>query len=319
MGGFMRQSWLLGLSFSVVLLSACGGGSSSAPQVSSQPASSLQVSSVQVESSSSMSSAVSLSSQGQSSEDSAVRVTASGNYFSTNAAPFFNEKLGGVAVEDQSCHEANSTRILEVFDNVLQKYVFSFNIKINDVDCATNESDRQRLEVKTYSLSPDHLKGINGEAHFYSWKLYVPEGFQVSTAFTHLFQIKPVGGNDAMPLISLTARKANPSRLEILYAATNEAQRIAEAPLSQFVGKWLEIRVGARYESVGSFEITINEIPSNTQLFHFVNNVDMWREGTEFNRPKWGIYRSLSNAQDLREETLLYNDFCIAEVENVCW
>lgn len=312
---------VLGLSCIVVLLNACGGGSSSStPQVSSKPASSLQASSVQVESRSSMSSAVALSSQGQSSEGTVVRVTASGNYFSTNAAPIFNEKFGGVAVEDQFCREESGSRISEIFDSALQKYVFSFNIKMNDMDCATNESDRQRLEIKTYNLSPDHLKGINGEAHFYSWKLYLPNGFQVSNSFTHLYQIKPIGGDDAMPLISLTARKASPSRLEVLYAATNEAQRIAEVPLSQFIGKWLEIRVTAHYENVGGFEITINEIPSNTQLFHYEDNtLDMWRDGAGFNRPKWGIYRSLNNAQDLREETLLYDDFCIAETKNTCW
>lgn len=307
---------------SMFALVACGGGNSSSAssQVSSKPITSLQSSSVLVEVSSSVTSSASASSQSQSSASAAVRVNASGNYFSTNAAPIFNESFGGVAVEDQSCREVNSTRISEIFDNDLQKYVFSFHIEMEDIDCATGESDRQRLEVKTYNLSSDNLKGAQGETHFYRWKLQLPEGFGVSTSFSHIFQIKPVGGEDAMPLISFTARKANPNRLEVLYAATSEAQRIAEIPLSQLLGKWVDVQVIAHYASVGSFEITINEIPSNTQLLHLVNNaLDMWREGTEFNRPKWGIYRSLDNKQDLKAETLLYDDFCIGEMANTCW
>lgn len=299
-----------------LFLSACGGGGSSSPPSS---ASSSQ-SSIVVASSSLATSSIIQSSLNQSSASTAVRVIASGNYFSTNAAPMFNEKFGGVVVEDQFCREVNSTRISEVFDNTLQKYVFSFHIDMDDIDCATNESDRQRLEVKSYALSPENLKGVQGETHFYRWKLHLPEGFQVSSSFTHLFQVKPVGQNDAMPLISLTARKANPNRLEVLYAATSETQRIAEIPLSQLLGKWVDVQVIAHYASIGSFEITIYEIPSNTQLLHFVNNaLDMWREGTEFNRPKWGIYRSLDNKQDLKAETLLYDDFCIGEMANTCW
>jgi hypothetical protein len=48
------------------------------------------------------------------------------------------------------------------------------------------------------------------------------------------------------------------------------------------------------------------------------NNHDMWRAGAGFNRPKWGIYRSLNNVNALRDETVLFNDFCIAEGTNTC-
>lgn len=322
MGVFMLQESIMSaMSFVVVgFLSACGGGGGA----SSQPAQVVSSSSVQsshkVPASSSWgASSITQSSQDTSSLGAAVRVAASGNYL-VNAAPVFHDAWGGVAVEDQSCRDASSSRIAEVFDTTLQKYVFRFHMAMDDVDCATNESGRQRLEIKVYNLSPDNLKGVQGETHFYRWKVFLPDGFQVSTSFTHLFQIKPVGGDDALPLISLTARKANPNRLEILYAARNEAQRIAEIPLAQTLGKWLDVQVSANYAVNGRFAITIHEISSNTQLLHSVNNnLDMWRVGTEFHRPKWGIYRSLNNQQDLKEETLFYDDFCISEVENACW
>lgn len=250
----------------------------------------------------------------------AVRVTATGDYVSVNAAPLFNKKFGGTTVEDQSCRGSNIFRISEVFDQTRQKYVFSFNMKMGDIDCITKKSDRQRLEVKTYSQSPDNLKGTEGEKHFYSWDIFLPEGFQPSASFTHLFQIKPVGGNDAMPLVTLTARKAEINRLEVLYADTVDARRIAEIPLHQLLGKWINIRVTTYYASKGILEIQIREASNNTQLLHYANNgINMWREGTDFNRPKFGIYRSLNNQQHLREETLLYDEFCISEAENYCW
>lgn len=266
------------------------------------------------------SSSAASSSDWQNTDNSAVRITASGSYFSANAAPIFNEKFGGTAVEDQSCIAPNSPRITEILDQVRQKYVFSFNIKMDDIDCITNRTDRQRLEVKTHSRSTDNLKGKEDEIHFYSWDVFLPEGFQPSTFFTHLFQIKPVGENASMPLVTLTARKANENKLEVLYAATLDAQRIAEIPLSQLLGKWVTIRVTAQYANAGSLEISINQSLSNMQLLHYkFDGLNMWRAGTIFNRPKFGIYRSLNNRQDLREETLFFDNFCISEAVNSCW
>ena len=43
------------------------------------------------------------------------------------------------------------------------------------------------------------------------------------------------------------------------------------------------------------------------------NNIDLWRTGTTFCRPKWGIYRSLNNPQDLRDEDVLYGNYCLAK------
>lgn len=35
-------------------------------------------------------------------------------------------------------------------------------------------------------------------------------------------------------------------------------------------------------------------------------------------RPKWGLYRSLSQPEKLRDETLFFTDICIAEGLNTC-
>jgi hypothetical protein len=44
----------------------------------------------------------------------------------------------------------------------------------------------------------------------------------------------------------------------------------------------------------------------------------MWRGDATFNRPKWGIYRSLNSSNYLRDETVLFSDFCIAKGSDIC-
>jgi hypothetical protein len=44
----------------------------------------------------------------------------------------------------------------------------------------------------------------------------------------------------------------------------------------------------------------------------------MWRTGTTFCRPKWGIYRSLNNQSYLRDEQVRFDRCCIAKGSDVC-
>ena len=55
-------------------------------------------------------------------------------------------------------------------------------------------NDRQRMEIKTYDKSPDNLVGVTGETVEYRWKFKLDSGFQPSASFTHLHQLKAVGG-----------------------------------------------------------------------------------------------------------------------------
>ena len=46
------------------------------------------------------------------------------------------------------------------------------------------------------------------------------------------------------------------------------------------------------------------------------NNILTMRADNDFVRPKWGIYRSLKKAADLRDEAVRFNDFSIQEGVN---
>ena len=50
-------------------------------------------------------------------------------------------------------------------------------------------------------------------------------------------------------------------------------------------------------------------------LLDYANpSLDLWRIGTTFSRPKWGIYRSLNNRGMLRDEQVRFADFCASKM-----
>ncbi|WP_299098498.1 T9SS type A sorting domain-containing protein [uncultured Winogradskyella sp.] len=222
------------------------------------------------------------------------------------------------AVEVPDCEHTNFGRhIDEIFDTELNTNVFRFIAhKTPDNDRCIN-FDRQRTEIKTYSSSPDNLKAIEGETVEYKWKFKLDINFQPSSSFTHLHQIKSVDGAYAsIPLITLTARKANPDRIELRYSTTNSQSTIVTAELDNFRGHWIEVTEQITYGNNGRYAIDVVRISDNSNLLSYNNtSMDTWQDGASFARPKWGIYRSLNNSNDLRDENVLFNDFSIEEID----
>src|SRR5215468_6224007 len=97
----------------------------------------------------------------------------------------------GFGIENPDCgHPVRHIR--EIFDSTLGKNVFAFDIHRDlDNDRCVN-FDRQRMEVKTGpgSANQDILQHAFGETAYYRWKFKLPSGFQASSNFTHIFQIK---------------------------------------------------------------------------------------------------------------------------------
>ena len=203
----------------------------------------------------------------------------------------------------------------EVFDDELNKYVFRFFIHTSEDDDRCINFDRQRNEIKSYDKSPDSLLGIEGEIVRYKWKFKLPEGFQSSPKFTHIHQLKAVGGTEAsMPLVTLTTRKGNPDELELRYAEALSQETLHEVDLAPFIGTWCEAKETVTYGESGIYQLEIKRISDNAVLFSYNNNsIRMWKTQAEFIRPKWGIYRSLIYADDLRDEEILFADFSVEE------
>lgn len=223
-------------------------------------------------------------------------------------------------IEVPDCnHSSFGKHIDEVFDNQLNTNVFRFYIHTTPDNDRCINFDRQRNEIKTYDKSPANLLGIENETVVYKWKFKLESGFQTSPNFTHLHQLKSVGGSlESMPMYTLTARSGSPDRIELRYAETDTQVTLLQTDLAPFINTWLDVTETIKYGTSGTYDLEIKKVSDGNILFSYNNNsIINWRPNADFVRPKWGIYRSLNNAQDLRDEIVSFANFSIEELETL--
>lgn len=242
---------------------------------------------------------------------------------------------GAIEAPD-AIHPGFGRHITEVFDTDLNKYVFEFHSHVSntppDNEPVAGKTDRQRVEIKSYNPSPDNLKAIIGETVQYKWRFKVPVGFKPTTSFTHIHQVKAVDGDDDDPLFTLTLRKlSNGTRLELIYDKDAAAATIKyQTPnMSLFEGIWVEaietIKVGLQ----GTYAITVKKVSDGAVLMDYSNpNIQTIRPAytsstgivyaaNSFIRPKWGIYRSLADIGNMRDEIIRFSDISIEELTSL--
>ena len=219
-------------------------------------------------------------------------------------------------------HPSFGPHITQVVSRDLKKYVFDFNIHVTPDNDRCKKFDRQRLEIKTEgnSSTPDYLKGFYGDTVTFRWKFQLPLGFQPSSSFTHIHQIKAYDGDAGAPIITLTPRKGAPNTLQLIHVNSHGVTtHLTETPLDPFVGVWVEAYEKITYGSAGQYSIVIRKLDDGFVLFSYSNsNLDLWRNGTTVVRPKWGIYRSLNHPEQLRDEQVLFDRFCLAKGADDC-
>jgi hypothetical protein len=224
---------------------------------------------------------------------------------------------GNSAVENPECvHAAFGRHVAEVFDPTLNKFVFQFYSHVAEDNDRCVFFDRQRIEITTTPSSNSNVKTINGETVTYKWKFKLPVGFQPSSSFTHIHQVKAVGGDEGSPIFTLTPRKGTPNLLELIYVldSTSGTSKLATVPLSIFEGIWVEATEVVKAGATGAYSIELKKVSDGTTLLSYRNNnIVTIRPSNSFIRPKWGIYRSLANTADLRNETMDFADFVISE------
>lgn len=226
----------------------------------------------------------------------------------------------GYGIETPDCKHA-VRHIAIANDAELGRPVFAFTLHRDLDDDRCINFDRQRMEIKTWDKSPDNMTGANGETHTYGWKFKLDAGFKPSPSFTHIHQIKAQGGSDDdAPIITITPRAGSPEKLQIIHVPSGGGGGVvAEANLSLFKGVWVEVEEKVKYGDKGSIQIVIRRAKDKTPLLTYADaELDTWRSGAVLNRPKYGIYRSLNDKSQLRDETVLFTDFCLAEGTQSC-
>lgn len=230
--------------------------------------------------------------------------------------------VGAVEAPDLFHPWASGRHIAEVFDTELNQYVFEFysHALLDNEPVDPTLTDRQRVEIKTYSASPDNLKGTLRENIIYKWRFKIAAGFQPSTNFTHIHQIKAVDGDDSSPIFTLTPRFGTPNKLELIYVANanSGSDKLSIVNLLPFEGNWIDAEERINVGSSGSYSITLKKHSDGTVLMSYSNsNIATIRPDNTFIRPKWGIYRSLNDSGNLRDEAVRFSDFSIEEVASL--
>jgi len=99
--------------------------------------------------------------------------------------------------------------------------------------------------------------------------------------------------------------KGSPNKLELRYAANLNQSTISQTNLSPLLVKWIEAKEKVLYDGVdlGKYEILHSDVDDGDTLFYYINNsMRTWKSDAAFIRPKWGIYKSLNDSINLRDE-----------------
>jgi VCBS repeat-containing protein len=235
-----------------------------------------------------------------------------------------------IEVPDAS-HPAGSPHIRQILDPDLGHYVFQFQIHLVQVtptpiddDPSTGDTDRQRNEIKTYDQSPEYLKAYTGDTVTYRWKFKLDAGFQPSPKFTHIHQIKPVDGNDSTPVITylpVVSGGSNVMQLRYYDDSSNSPPPLSlkQVPLAPFLGAWIEANEKITFGTHGSYAMSVTRVSDGAVLLSYSNSdINLLRTGASFYRPKWGIYRSVEQPTYLRDENVLFDNFCLAKATDDC-
>lgn len=231
------------------------------------------------------------------------------------------EQVLGTAPETPDCGHADfGPHITQRVDPDLKKAVFIFTLHVTPDNDRCTGFDRQRLEIKTDGHSPAYVKGLPGDRVTFRWLFKLPAGFQPSANFTHIHQIKAFDGDAGSPIITLTPRKGDPNRLEIIHVNSHGVTtKLASTGLAPFIGQWVEAYEKITYGHHGTYSIVLHALRDGTSLLEYASDdLDLWRTGTTMVRPKWGIYRSLKATADLRDESISFDRFCLAKGSDDC-
>jgi hypothetical protein len=222
-----------------------------------------------------------------------------------------------LGIETPDCeHTSFGPHVTQAYDEELDRNVFVFHSHIAEDNDRCLVQDRVRMEVKGGPNTSLELQHTQNSTSYYRWKFRLADDFKAASSFNHLFQNKAKEGNDdSLPVLTFTARG---SVLELAHRGGEtgvDLGVLATVNLEKLVGKWVEVYVRQVHSENGELEVTIKNMSTGLTLLQYTNNdIDLWRTGAEYNRPKWGVYRSKN--VDLKDEDVRFSDFCISESDS---
>jgi hypothetical protein len=191
--------------------------------------------------------------------------------------------------------------ISEAQDAELGRPVFVFELHVAEDDDRCTATDRQRAEIRAHA---EDIVASEGETVHYAWKFKLDAGFQGTPNFTHIFQIK---SDESPPVMTLTPRVDT-------MAIDGRIGVRGSTELQKFLGAWVQVELRVLYAEAGELAMTIRRVDDSEVLFDYSGDADMWDANASGHDSKFGLYRSLSSAGQLRDEQVRFADFCASKV-----
>ncbi|MEZ0070755.1 hypothetical protein [Planotetraspora sp. GP83] len=168
-------------------------------------------------------------------------------------------------------------------------------------------SDRMRSEVRGMRTSDGRALEIRkDETWRISYDMYIPDTLDATSQFTHIWQMKTSDTSTPVAQISLPIKSGVPS-IEARYWIQNEnAHPVGFTALEPLQNKWISTTLEFKSSDDGYMRWILRDGP-RTIVDQRVDHIDLWWTEEQYNRPKWGVYRSIKSA-GLQDTYLLIKD-----------
>jgi len=219
-----------------------------------------------------------------------------------------------LAVPDCS-HSDFGKHIDQVYDETLKQYVFQFHAHSEKDNDGCVDSTQQRNQIHVGKQSPPALLGTEKETVTYSWKFKLGADFIPSKTFTNLHQLTLHGTQEkSTPLFVLTAHKGTTDQLSLTYTNGTRNSVLLSQDLAPLKGAWIRATETITYGDIGAYTIELTRIDTDEVVFSYTNAaIRTWNAEADFVSPSWGIFRSISQDDEIKDEIVSFTDFSIEE------
>ena len=249
---------------------------------------------------------------------------ADGDMVGLDAYDLIRDFGGPNPIEAPDLYPINHPGVRHIYEDydpdIGNHFVFIIHRDIDSARDRVENDDRQRNEIKTYASSEEAVKGFENETFIYRWKFKINASMEVSTRFTHRFQLTAVGGEDSHPILTISgAERSGADGIEVRYSPLQADTILDREVWSMVTGEWLEAYCRVTFADSGDLRLIVTRMSDDAVIFDLdERGLDLWRgeDPSHFVRPKWGIYRSILDWDNLRpdEESVRFANFSVSEV-----
>jgi hypothetical protein len=179
---------------------------------------------------------------------------------------------------------------------------YRFDMHLRDRD----GSDRQRNESKGMRVNGRNLSMLKGETWRITYDMFIPDTLKGTSSFTHIFQLKQPNGSPGAgpPLVTISLQRDGSTEYIALRGFVSGVV-VGRTPLAPLRDHWFTVDMTFLVSDRGQARFVVRD--GGRTVIDAQKGCDIWAS-TRI-RPKWGIYRSISDKGQLRDTYLLIRNY----------